>query len=196
MTVATTSQTRLARQVVADLERHEGFREYAYPDPLSALAKQQPSKEWGYKPARQVAKPGTNLDTGKPWTYGFGFTHGVGPDSRIDKLQAERRLEQEVLEVDAALSKALTWYGEATFVTKTILINMAFNMGLKGLLGFNNTLRHISQKNYEQAAHNMTLSLWYKQVGSRAKELVERMRTQQIPAAYTDNTRTNDEQRC
>lgn len=180
MTLATTSQTKLARQVVSDLDRHEGFREFAYPDPLSSLNKKQPSKEWGFKPARDIAAPSTNWDTGKPWTVGFGFTKGVGPDSRMNRITAERKLENEVLELDNALANILSWYKDASFVTKTVLINMAFNMGLKGLLGFKNTLKFISQKNYEQAARNMSQSLWAKQVGRRATELMERMRTQKI----------------
>lgn len=187
MTITTTSQTKLIRQVAGDLSRHEGFREFAYPDPLSVLLKKQPSKDWGFKPAREVARPGTNFDEGKPWTVGYGFTHGVTPDSRMNRITADRKLEEEILEVDASLKKALSWYDDASFVTKTILINMAFNLGLKGLLGFRNTLRFISQKNYEQAARNMTLSLWYTQVGARAKELVERMRTQTIPAGHVKN---------
>jgi lysozyme len=185
MTITTTSQNKLLRQVVSDLDRHEGFREFAYPDPLSSIAKKQPSKDWGFKPAREVALPGTNWDAGKPWTVGFGFTHGVTPDSRMNRITAERRLEQEILDVDSALSNVLSWYKEASYVTKTILINMAFNLGVKGLLGFRNTLTFISQKNYEQAARNMTQSLWFRQVGKRAVELTERMRTQTIPTTYT-----------
>lgn len=184
MTIATTSQTKLFRQVGADLERHEGFREFAYPDPLSALAKSQPSREWGYKPAREIARPGTDFDTGKPWTYGYGFTHGVTPDSRINKQLADRKLEAEILQTDNALQQALPWYKDATFVTRTVLINMAFNMGVKGLLGFRNTLRFVSEKNYEQAASNMSQSLWARQVPVRATELIERMRTQTIPQKY------------
>lgn len=184
MSIATTSQTKLVRQVVSDLDRHEGFREFAYPDPLSSLARTQRSKDWGYKPAREIAAPGTNMDSGSPWTVGFGFTHGVTPDSRMNRITAERRLEQETLDVDRALNSVLSWYKDASFVTKTILINMAFNMGVKGLLKFRNTLRFISQKNYSQAASNMVQSLWYKQTGKRAIELTERIRTQTIPAAY------------
>lgn len=190
--IATTSQLKLVKQVAGDLDRHEGFREFAYPDPLSGLMKKFPKERWGFEPAKDIlarirvsVEEATKL--GAPWTVGYGFTHGVNPDSRMNRITAERRLEQEILNVDAALSKVLSWYKEASFVTKTILINMAFNMGLEGLLGFKNTLRFISQKNYEQAAHNMTLSLWYRQVGSRAKELVERMRTQTIPAGYQKN---------
>lgn len=189
MTITTTSQTKLTKQVAGDLNRHEGFREYAYPDPLSPLLKKHPSKDWGFKPARDVLKTlGVSAEQaakdGAPWTVGYGFTGGVTLDSKMDRFTADRKLEQKILEVDTALSNVLSWYKEASFVTKTILINLAFNMGLKGLLGFRNTLQFISQKEYGSASHNMTLSLWYKQVGNRAKELVERMRTQQISAAH------------
>lgn len=192
MTITTTSQNKLTKQVAGDLNRHEGFREYAYPDPLSPLMKKHPSKDWGFKPARDVLKTlGVSVEQaakdGAPWTVGHGFTGGVTLDSRMDRFTSDRKLEQKILEVDTALSNVLSWYKEASFVTKTVLINMAFNMGLKGLLGFRNTLQFISQKNYEQAARNMTQSLWFRQVGNRAKELVERMRTQQIPAGYTVN---------
>ena len=184
MTIATTSQTKLLRQVVSDLDRHEGFREFAYPDPLSSVAKTQPSKDWGFKPARQVARPGTNFDQGKPWTVGFGFTHGVTPDSRMNRITAERRLEQEILDVDRALSDVLTWYKDASFVTKTILINLSFNMGIKGLLGFKNTLAFIKEKKYKEAASNLRKSLYYKQVTKRAEELALRLESQVIPEKY------------
>ena len=187
MTIATTSQTKLLRQVVSDLDRHEGFREFAYPDPLSSLMKTHPSKDWGFKPAREIlarigVSPEQAAKLGAPFTVGFGFTHGVTLDSRMNRITAERRLEQEILDVDRALSNVLSWYKDASFVTKTVLLNMTFNMGVKGLLGFRNTLTFISQKNYEQAARNMAQSLWARQVGKRATELMERMRTQTIPA--------------
>lgn len=184
MTIMTTGQTKLVKQVSADLERHEGFREFAYPDPLSKLYKDVKTKEWGFKPVKDIVPAGTNMDNGRPFTVGYGFTHGVTPDSRMSRTTADRKLEQEILEVDSALSKVLSWYKDASFVTKTTLINMSFNMGVKGLLGFSNTLKFISQKNYEQAARNMTQSKWYSQVGDRAKELTLRMKSQTIPDKY------------
>lgn len=178
-------QTKLLLQVIKDLGRHEGFREYAYPDPLSYIARTYKSKDWGYKPARKILEgKKVNFDDGKPWTYGYGFTHGVTEDSKIGRITADRKLEQEILEIDCALRNTLSWYEEASLVTKTILINMAFNMGPKRLLKFKNTLNYISQKNYTQASINMLKSLWAKQVSTRAKELAERMRTQQIPQEY------------
>lgn len=177
-------ETRLMLQVKADLDRHEGFREFAYPDPLSAIGRKYRGKDWpwGFVPARELLAriPGVQDEDGAPWTYGFGFTHCVNPDSRISRILAERMLEGLIIEQNLRLKETFAWYEEATFVTKTVLINMAFNLGLKGLLKFKNTLRYIRDKNYNQAATNMTLSLWYNQVGSRARELVSRMRYQRI----------------
>lgn len=185
-----TSETKLLLQLKADLERHEGFREYAYADPESVLYKRNRHLPWGYKPARELGlPPGTNWDSGKPWTVGFGFTHNVTPDSRIARIPAERMLEVLILNQYAQLVVKLPWVKDANFVVKTTLVNMAFNMGLVGLLKFANTLRYIKEKNYKQAARNMELSLWYTQTGSRAKELVQRMRTQTIePQHRTGDT--------
>lgn len=184
MTVLTTSQVELTSQVMRDLNNDEGFREFAYPDPRSKLYKQFPElrKLWGTKPVKELlaGKTGYLLADGLPWTVGFGFTKGVTPDTRMPRQQAERRLEEEVLDVDSALVKALSWYNSASFVTKTILINMAFNMGIKGLLGFRNTLAYVGQKNYAAAAVNMRKSLWYQQVTNRAERLAKRMETQKI----------------
>lgn len=179
------SQTKLMLQVAKDLNRHEGFREFAYADPLSSLRKKYPNLAWGHKPARELGlPPGVDLDTGKPWTVGYGFTDNVTPDSRINKIQATRKLEQIILAIHCDLQDTLSWYKEASFVTKTILVNMYFNLGKDGLLGFRNTLRYISEKNYKQAAANMLKSLWARQVGSRATELARRMETQTIPEHY------------
>ena len=173
-------------QMKKDLERHEGFRPYAYPDPLSRLAKKYRGLDWGFKPARELLALVKDMDEndGRPWTVGFGDTHGVTPDSTRNRQQAERKLERHIIDYLAALEAALPWVKQASFVTRTVLLNMAFNMGLKGLLGFRNTLRFIEAKDYARAASNMTQSLWYRQVGGRAKELVERMRTQTIQPSH------------
>lgn len=176
------TETKLMLQVKKDLERHEAFRQYAYPDPLSKLAKKYKGMKWGYVPAMELLAQIKDMseEDGAPWTYGFGFTEGANPESSIDRQRAERKLEEKILEMDKLLSSILSWYDRASFVTKTILINMAFNMGVKGLLKFRNTLNYIKQNDYKQAARNMEQSLWYKQVGSRAVELTRRMRTQRI----------------
>lgn len=58
-----------------------------------------------------------------------------------------------------------------------VLINMAFNLGIHGLLGFKQFLYFLSMDDYERAADEMLDSRWAMQVGGRAKELAEQMRT-------------------
>lgn len=183
------SKLKLVLQMKSDLERHEGYRYYAYPDVLSPLFKAHPREQWGFKPAREIlSKLGIRAEdaakSGAPWTVGHGFAVGITLDMTMDRQLSERKLEQHILEGEQQLYAALPWAKDASFVTKTVLLNMMFNMGLRSLLGFKNTLRYIKDKNYEKAASNMTQSLWYRQVGSRAKELVERMRTQTILPAH------------
>jgi lysozyme len=58
-----------------------------------------------------------------------------------------------------------------------VLVNMAFNMGINGLLGFKHTLELVRTGNYADAADAMLNSKWAEQVGPRAKRLSEQMRT-------------------
>lgn len=184
--VMTDKQKKLVNQVAKDLDRQEGFREFAYPDVLSPLFLKYPKEKWGFKPARTILKELGIEDVeqairdGAPWTVGYGFTQGVNIDSRMPKLQAQRLLENKILEEDCKLHNVLSWYDGASFVTKTVLINMAFNLGLAGLLAFKNTLGYMKSKNFIQAAANMRKSLWYKQVTRRAAELAKRIETQTI----------------
>lgn len=187
--IATNKDTQLINQVVADLDRHEGYREFAYPDPLSKLFRKYPNVRWGFKPAREIlAKLGVDVEDavglGHPWTVGYGFTNGVHIDSRISRLMAKRKLEELALAIHRDLFLTLTWYHTASYETKTVLINMYFNLGRAGLLSFRNTLRYISERNYKQASANMLKSLWAKQVTRRAKELARRIETQEIPVPY------------
>ncbi len=54
---------------------------------------------------------------------------------------------------------------------------MAYHMGVKTLLTFKNTLKSISEEDFEKASINMQQSNWYKQVGNRSKKLCEAMKT-------------------
>lgn len=177
------SETKLLLQVRSDLDEDEGFRPFAYADPLTPLYERYKHLgKWGHEPARSFLPPDTDLTTGSPWTVGHGDTVGVTPDSTRTKEQSFRRMEQKILEIHQSLSKILTWYKDSSFVTKTVLINMAYQMGVKGLLKFKNTLGYIAAKNYKQAAAGMSRSLWAKQTPRRAQKYCRRMETQTIPS--------------
>lgn len=52
-----------------------------------------------------------------------------------------------------------------------VLIEMAFNLGKKGLSEFKNFLSHIENRRYQSASKEMLNSTWAKQVGNRAVTL-------------------------
>ena len=60
---------------------------------------------------------------------------------------------------------------------RAVLINMAFNLGVNGLCKFKNMLSAIKKHDYELAAKEMLNSRWATQVGDRADELAQIMRT-------------------
>lgn len=167
-------------QAHADLKRHEGFRPYAYPDPLSPLGKKHGSK-FGYKPAREVlASLGANAKDGGPWTVGYGFTHGVTPDTTITQEEADEMLYVEIMDHSRGLDKLVPNWGTAPLVVQSVLVNLIFNMGEAGLAKFKNTLKLINAGDYFQASGNLIKSLWYRQVGNRAIELTTRLATGSI----------------
>ena len=58
-----------------------------------------------------------------------------------------------------------------------VLVNMAFNVGVAGLLKFRKTLEAICNDDYDTAAGEMLNSKWASQVKSRAVYLARQMRT-------------------
>lgn len=64
-------------------------------------------------------------------------------------------------------------------VRANVLVNMAFNIGVAGLMKFSKMLNALALTDYEQAAKEMLNSKWANQVGSRAVELAMQMKTGQ-----------------
>lgn len=58
-------------------------------------------------------------------------------------------------------------------VVQDILINMCFNLGKEGLGEFVTFLSLIEECKYKEAADDLTTTLWYKQTGERARNIVE-----------------------
>jgi lysozyme len=70
----------------------------------------------------------------------------------------------------------IDWYRKLSKARKCIMLNMAFNMGIAGLLKFRNMIQAIKAGDYNKAADEMQNSKWYAQVRKRADELVKQFR--------------------
>lgn len=171
------------KQLHVDLQRHEGFRKYAYPDPLSKLGKKYRGSKWrwGFEPGDVLlAKYGENERDGRPWTNGYGFTRGVIPSSRIEKTFADQKLEDEIIHHVKDLHKLAPNWEKLPLFASTLLANLMFNMGYERLSKFKPTIDTILRGDYAGAARRLRNTLWFKQTGLRAEELVERLEKQRI----------------
>lgn len=109
----------------------------------------------------------------KKLTIGYGRNI---EDNGISIGEAEYLLENDVKSVIQQLNVKIPWINSLTENRQVVLVDMAFNLGIGGLLLFKNTLAMIQRGDYEAAAKAMLQSKWATQVGNRAEALSELMR--------------------
>jgi lysozyme len=111
----------------------------------------------------------------KPYKDSVGKTTiGIGrnlDDVGISQPEAMTLLENDIENASAMLRTRLPWTINLDDVRRAALINMTFNMGIGGLLGFRKFLAALEAGDYRAASAEMMDSTWYKQVGDRAHRL-------------------------
>lgn len=112
-------------------------------------------------------------DTVGVLTIGYGRNLD---DKGLTPAEAEYLLSNDVAEVVRQVYDQLPWVETLNDVRKAVLFNMAFNLGIAGLMKFKGTLAAIEAGEYDKAASRMLQSKWAGQVGRRATELADRMR--------------------
>ena len=76
-------------------------------------------------------------------------------------------LKSEVFELTLELSKR-DWFNQITGDRRSIIISMAYQMGLSGLFKFKKMIKAIIEEDWNEAAFEARDSLWYKQTKLRA----------------------------
>jgi lysozyme len=136
-------------ELIQQVKRDEGLRLKAYWDPI-----------------------------GKVWTVGYGHT---GPDVTEGTVwtlaQAEAALAEDLNTAADEVDRAFPWAESMGVVRWSVLVNMAFNMGLDGLEEFHMMLAAAQRGDWVEAAAQMLESLWATQVKGRALRLAQQMRT-------------------
>ena len=87
-----------------------------------------------------------------------------------------KRCKQELI--------SFPWFAEIDSVRQDALVNLCFNLGMTRLLGFKNALTAMSVGDYDKAADKFMDSRWAEQVGSRADEVCEMIRTGRYGEGY------------
>src|SRR3989442_386772 len=126
--------TSLIDSLTQQLKRDEGVRSTAYKDTLGYL------------------------------TIGVGRLideRRIGAGLRKDEI--DYLLANDIKDRIEQLQKKLPWFSSLNEARQGALLNMAFQLGIDGLLVFQNTLALIEQGNFVGAADQMLLSKWAQQ---------------------------------
>ena len=141
-------------QALNQLKTDEGFRNRAYHCTAGRLT-------IGY---------GYNLDANplrlSSIEIAYAHTHGM------PEVEAERLLKLMVAQVQKELEQHFHWFSNLNEVRRGALINMAYNLGINGLLKFTSFLGFLEYGDYQHASLAGINSLWAKQVHGRAKRLM------------------------
>ena len=150
--------------VILQLTRHEGFRAKPYYCTAKKLTV-------GY---------GRNLDDNE-LTSDEKIMLDVHcdlkyPDHAITKQQAVVLLVADIKKIEVELNRR-RFFKKLDEPRKGVLINMAFNLGVSGMMAFKKMVSAIIRGEFEEARDEMLDSRWANQVPNRANELAEQMLT-------------------
>ncbi len=128
--------------------------------------------------ARDEGKsPRMYLDSRNVPTIGIG--HNLR-DRPISERAIQTIFEDDLAEVAAEVRARIPVVATLSDARRGVLINMAFNLGVGGLLEFRRMLAALEAGEWERAAEEMKDSLWAEQVGDRAERLAQQMRENRV----------------
>lgn len=112
-------------------------------------------------------------------TIGVGRLIDKRKGGGITPEESAYLLANDIMRKSMDLDQRLPWWKGLSDARRGVLLAMAFQMGIDGLLGFKNTLELVRSGHYDKAADGMLQSMWAKQTPERAKRMSEQMRTDQ-----------------
>lgn len=138
----------MIHQLVAqDLKRDEGWSPHAYQDHL------------GF------------------WSIGYGFLIDERRGGRLPRHIALAWLEWEIQERWNLLTTEIPWLDEQPEQVQRALANMAYQLGVSGVLGFRKMLAALRDGDREKSAQEALRSCWAAQTPARAQRIAEMIRT-------------------
>ena len=101
-------------------------------------------------------------------TIGYGFAI---KDLELDEDIAEEILARNLTKLITRVRKTFDWYDSMPEEIQDVVINMCYNLGIKGYSMFKKHIKYLKEHNWELAGDEMLDSLWAKQVKTRANDL-------------------------
>jgi len=134
-------------KLIEMLKQHEGVETHAYKCSESKI----------------TIGVGRNVDKGG----GLGLS-----DDEVDYL-----LQNDIDRVVSELDSEYDWFSDLDEVRQDALIDISFNLGQTRLRAFKMALSAMADSDWGEAADQFMDSRWSGQVGNRAKELTDMIRT-------------------
>lgn len=107
-------------------------------------------------------------------------TIGVGRNLQgkgLSDREIDDMLDNDITDCQHDLYSTYRWFHEINLVRRNAMIDMRFNLGSAGFANFKKMIAAMEVEDYYTAAHEMMNSKWAIQVGHRANELSEMVRT-------------------
>ena len=101
-------------------------------------------------------------------TIGFGFAI---KDLVLDEDIAEMILMRKLEDLMKRIQKKFDWWKSAESDVKDVVVEMTYQLGVKGFSSFRKTIDHLENKRYGKASAEMLDSRWAIQTPNRAIEL-------------------------
>ena len=134
-------------KLISMLKRHEGVETHAYKCSEN----------------KTTIGVGRNVDK----NGGLGLS-----DDEVDYL-----LQNDIDRVVVELDSEYDWFSDLDEVRQDAMIDISFNLGQTRLRGFKNALSAMAEGDWGEAADQFMDSRWSGQVGDRAKNLTDMIRT-------------------
>jgi len=113
-------------------------------------------------------------DTLGIWTIGVG--HNI-QEKGISPAVMELMLDEDIEEAIVELKRSVSFFSKMPEQVQEALVNLSFNMGIPRLMQFKKTLAYLRDGDFEAAADELLDSRYAEQVGRRADEVAEMIRS-------------------
>lgn len=111
-------------------------------------------------------------------TIGVGWLIDKRKGGGISKAESACLLSNDIADKETELDRRLPWWRQLPDTRRAVLlVAMAFQIGVDGLLGFKTTLAMVKAGGCDGAARGMLASLWARQTPERVHRMSEQMRT-------------------
>ncbi|MBR1604629.1 MAG: glycoside hydrolase family protein [Alphaproteobacteria bacterium] len=118
---------------------------------------------------------GRNLETNPPTSEELkiigDYEHGITKNAALFLLR------HDIERVEKECKKNIPFFSALDDERQYALLDMAFNLGIKGLLKFRRMLKAMREEDWEKAAFECLNSMYAKQTGKRAKRIANTIKT-------------------